>query len=252
MHIAKKGKDLVMAYDYFNQPDELPRSEWHRLSRRPPNDPPQPSIDTLVHDFLELHGVLARKPRRRNMSETPMALGSIGDALNGAVLGGLGGPLAVGIGSHLRNQEKIARRQEELLVSIQENQLYQSEVQSWDHWKQWALAHPDWPTYKEECFIQWEELHDEARLKYREFLAWLSSGEGQEEQSLIMKRLRKEKQDARSLIKFQAISASVAVLLLAGFIIFLAYGFVAALQYAAILLLTCLVGLCYLLYKDSF
>jgi hypothetical protein len=80
---------------------------------------PRPTIDELVVVFLRQHDVFV-KPVGSNINASPIMSG---------VMGGLGGPMAVGMNQALTAQAKG--------VALQE----------WTSWKQWTLNHDDWPEF---------------------------------------------------------------------------------------------------------
>lgn len=99
---------------------------------------PMPTIDQMVVEFLRQHDVRVLPPVGNKT----------GDALAGAFFGAAGPAAAFG-GAHLRNQEKIAALQE------------------WTSWKQWALSHADWPDFKNQITIRYEDN----RAKMEDMLA---------------------------------------------------------------------------------
>ena len=76
--------------------------------------------DSLVSEFLALHGVDAAPPGKTSTTK---------NAFMGAVVGA--NPLVGG------------------MLHVANNQLQGSAQSEWLSWKQWALAHPDWPAFWE-------------------------------------------------------------------------------------------------------
>jgi|GEM_PF-5651470 len=76
--------------------------------------------DSLVSEFLALHGVEASPPDKPSTTK---------NAFMGAVVGA--NPLVGG------------------MLHVANNQLQGSAQSEWLSWKQWALAHPDWPEFWE-------------------------------------------------------------------------------------------------------
>lgn len=95
---------------------------WSRLVKRHPElaHDPMPSVDEMVVEFLRRHDVFV-KPVGSNINASSGA---------NALMGAVGGPMAVGINQALTAQAKG--------VALQE----------WTSWKQWALSHSDWPDFK--------------------------------------------------------------------------------------------------------
>lgn len=109
---------------------------WALLVKRYPElgHRPMPSIDSMVVDFLRHHDVFA-KPVSSNINASP--------AMN-AIMGAVGGPMAVGANQALTAQSKGAALQE------------------WTSWKQWTLSHPDWPEFRAEIEAKYQEGIDRA------------------------------------------------------------------------------------------
>jgi len=112
--------------------------------------------------------------------------------MSSGMLGALGGPLAVGIGTHLNQQEKSLKQQEALAKQTLAMLEYQADAAKWDSWKQWALAHPDWQSFKEEVLLRWQEKLEEIEVHNESFFAWLESPEGMAEQRLIKAQEKKD------------------------------------------------------------
>lgn len=97
---------------------------WAQLVRRYPElrHSPMPAIDAMVVEFLRQHDVFV-KPVGSNVNASP--------GMN-AMMGAVGGPMAVGAAQALTAQSKG--------IALQE----------WTSWKQWTLSHPEWPEFKSE------------------------------------------------------------------------------------------------------
>ena len=78
-------------------------------------------IDEIVVEFLKLHDVAARPPKKYSARD---------GAIAGAI-GGLAGPDVAGD------------------AFIMQGQTRQTAAQEWTSWKQWALSHKDFPDFKE-------------------------------------------------------------------------------------------------------
>ncbi len=100
--------------------------EWERIYEKRPDlrKVPEPSLDSVIMEFLKQYEVYVKPASTGEHNRAA-------DAVMGGLMGGLGGPAAVGLDSGLRNQEKKAA------------------VQEWTQWKQWALGHEDFPAFRE-------------------------------------------------------------------------------------------------------
>lgn len=228
----------------------LPRSEWHRLSKKPLAKPRRPNVDSIVRSFLAEHDVHVRPPRDVE-SVSADSSGRLGAAFSGALLGGFGGPLAVGIGTLIRNQEKAAKRQEELLVALHRQQEYSANAAKWESWKRWALDHPDWPLFRDQVFDDWEERVRAAEESLQDFYSWLDSGDGREEQRKILLVLSAEKSRARSASRLLNFCALAVVVVAVFWAVSGALGVFGLLNLFVLLVAVVLCALCAYLYKFS-
>ncbi len=101
---------------------------------------PQPTIDAMVVGFLRQHDVFVA-PVGSNINASPVMSG---------VMGGLGGPMAVGMNQALTAQVKGAALQE------------------WTSWKQWTLSHSDWPEFKAKFDSEYQSSIDRVNLRLSE------------------------------------------------------------------------------------
>ena len=83
-----------------------------------------PSLDSVIVEFLEKYEVYVKPATTAKRNKAA-------DMAMGAVMGAID-PLAVGVDSGLRGQSKNAA------------------IQEWTQWKQWALNHQDFETFKQE------------------------------------------------------------------------------------------------------
>lgn len=113
----------------------LDKKLWRELVREFPDLDvgKMPCIDEIVVEFLKLHDVYAR-PVESATSASPGT---------NALLGAVGGPIAVGMNQALTSQVKGAALQE------------------WTSWKQWALSHADWSAFKEGYQSRHQERYDQ-------------------------------------------------------------------------------------------
>jgi len=101
---------------------------------------PQPTIDAMVVVFLRQHDVFVT-PVGSNINASPVMSG---------VMGGLAGPMAVGMNQALTAQVKGAALQE------------------WTSWKQWTLSHADWPKFKAKFDSEYQSSIDRVNLRLSE------------------------------------------------------------------------------------
>lgn len=80
-----------------------------------------PAIDDLVMLFLAEHDVHVTPPGGRDVA---------GDAFRGAITGAMGAEVGG-------------------LMHIEKNQRATAKQQEWTSWKQWALSHADWKSFKQ-------------------------------------------------------------------------------------------------------
>jgi hypothetical protein len=130
-----------------------------------PRPPRKFTIDELVCTFLALHDVEVVPVG----ADIHMSRGEA--ALMGAAFG-LTSPVAwdtMATGAQMKQDARIAARQE------------------WNSWKQWALSHADWPSFKEKANSDYEKAAEPAE-------AWKSDPANQErfkelvQQALVRKR----------------------------------------------------------------
>jgi len=120
------------------------------------------SLDAVISGFLRKHDVFVT-PVGSNISSSRVMSG---------VMGGLGGPLAVGMNQALTAQVKGAALQE------------------WTSWKQWALSHQDFKEYKQNAETRIEKCNSR-------FILWCNS---QEAKDIISAQKKEQKRDSRSLL----------------------------------------------------
>ena len=101
---------------------------------------PQPTIDAMVVVFLRQHDVFVT-PVGSNINASPVMSG---------VMGGLAGPMAVGMNQALTAQVKGAALQE------------------WTSWKQWTLSHADWPEFKAKFDGEYQSSINRVNLRLSE------------------------------------------------------------------------------------
>ena len=101
---------------------------------------PQPTIDAMVVVFLRQHDVFVT-PVGSNINASPVMSG---------VMGGLAGPMAVGMNQALTAQVKGAALQE------------------WTSWKQWTLSHAEWPEFKAKFDSEYQSSIDRVNLRLSE------------------------------------------------------------------------------------
>ena len=98
--------------------------------KRPDLKPLEIKIDLVIVDFLKLHDVIIEPKNSNNIMPS--------NSTN-ALMGLAGGTALVFMNASITGQQKSVTTQE------------------WISWKQWAMGHPDWPSYKDErkVFIRW-------------------------------------------------------------------------------------------------
>ena len=116
---------------------------------------PKPSLNSIVVTFLEKYEVYvtpATTSDRRTGGE------AASDAFFGAMSGATGNHEYAADAAIIRNQKKGAA------------------VQEWTQWKQWALDHKDFESFRAEVIGAWEKLNN--RLESEEFAEeWLAKEE---------------------------------------------------------------------------
>ena len=98
------------------------QSELNRIYRDNPElkKAPLVGLDVIVVEFLKLHDVEARPPKKTSSRD-------------GAIAGAIGGLAGADVAGD---------------VFIMQGQTKQTQLQEWTSWKQWALSHKDFPEYK--------------------------------------------------------------------------------------------------------
>tara|TARA_B100000579_G_C22500035_1_gene696525 strand:- start:142 stop:672 length:531 start_codon:yes stop_codon:yes gene_type:complete len=115
------------------------QAEWEYIySRKPelrPNTkrekPAKPSLDSIIVLFLEKYEVFVKPVTSRTNKRGANALAGAVTGLAGADVGG-----------------------DAFMISGQSKQ---TQVQEWTQWKQWALDHKDFPAFKEETLLRFDE-----------------------------------------------------------------------------------------------
>lgn len=153
------------------------RAAWRLLTRQPCEVPPKPSIDVIAVWFLRKQGIDICPPSKPRKAALP-SRNKTNNAILGGTMGALGGPLAVGIQSHLSQQQNAANRAERLSLYAAEMSEYAAAKQEWTAWKQWSLSHQDWPQFLDDCIQEWEEDHELALRFNESFEDWIRSDEG--------------------------------------------------------------------------
>jgi len=153
------------------------RAAWRLLTRQPCEVPQKPSIDLIVVWFLREQGIDIGPPTKPRKTPLP-SRNKANDALLRGVMGALGGPLAVGMQSHLNQQEQGAARAESLSSYAAKMSEYAVAHQEWTTWKQWSLSHEDWPYFFDECIMEWKEESELALSFNKAFEDWVRSDEG--------------------------------------------------------------------------
>jgi hypothetical protein len=165
---------------------------WKLLSLQPCEVPLKPSVDTIVVWFLHEHGIHVLPPVKPNKPRLPVKH-RIGRAVMGGAMGALGGPLAVGVQSHLSQQEETAIKSEKLSIYAARMAEYAAAQQEWTTWKQWSLSHEEWSNYYDECLVEWEHECEQAILSYDRFEEWIRSEEGLSERRELFNKVQSYK-----------------------------------------------------------
>lgn len=108
-------------------------------------------------------------------------------------MGALGGPLAVGIQSHLSQQEETAIKSEKLSIYAARMAEYAGAQQEWTTWKQWTLIHEEWDDFYDECLAEWEHEYEQAILFNHCFEEWIRSEEGLGERRELINQVESHK-----------------------------------------------------------
>jgi len=153
------------------------QAAWKLLSRRPQEIPQRPGTDAIMSAFLRLYDINIRPPKKPAEPILP-SRDRTGSALMGGAMGALGGPMAVGISSHLNQQQEAAVKAEMLGRYTAAMSEYSAALQEWTTWKQWALGHNDWERFYEECIGGWQDSCEEIIESNIQFDAWLRSDAG--------------------------------------------------------------------------
>ena len=110
-------------------------------------------VDGAVAAFLLQHGVSAQPPG-----------GMRGDAVMSGLLVGMNDDV---LGAGLATTSAVKKA---------------AALQEWTTWKQWALSHDDWPTFRDEWIAEYQRRQEELRLKRKrreeEDAAYWKSAEG--------------------------------------------------------------------------
>jgi len=213
---------------------------WKLLSRQLCEVPLKPSVNTIVVWFLHEHGIDIVPPVKPNKPRMPVK-GKISKAVMGGAMGALGGPLAVGMHSHLSQQEEAAIKSEKLSMYAARVAEYAAAQQEWTTWKQWSLSHEDWADFYDDCLAEWEHEYEQAMLFNCRFEEWIKSEEGQRERRElvsqaeshkalveIQQKKRARKELAISVLCMLAAIASLVIIGFKGFSPLIAFVFVSA------------------------
>ena len=165
---------------------------WKLLSHQPCEVPLKPSVNTVVAWFLHAHGIDIAPPVKPNKPRLPVK-SKISRAVMGGTIGALGGPLAVGIQSHLSQQEETAIKSEKLSIYAARMAEYAAAQQEWTTWKQWTLSHEEWADFYDECLAEWEHGHKQAILFNHHFEEWIRSEEGLSERRELVNQAESHK-----------------------------------------------------------
>ena len=186
--------DLIFSQLYGLSEEEIAANPaaWKLLSRQPCQVPLKPSLDTIVAWFLHEHGINIAPPVKPKKPRLPIK-SRIGRAVLGGAMGALGGPLAVGVQSHLSQQEEAAIKSEKLSIYAARMAEYAAAQQEWTSWKQWSLSHEEWINYYDECLVEWEHECEQAILSYDRFEEWIRSEEGLSERRELFNQVQSHK-----------------------------------------------------------
>jgi len=171
---------------------------WKLLSQQPCEVPLKPSVNTVVAWFLHERGIDIVPPVKPSKPRLPVK-SKISRAVMGGTVGALGGPLAVGLQSHLSQQEEAAIKSEKLSIYTASMAEYAAAQQEWTTWKQWTLSHEDWAGFYDECLAEWEHEYEQAILLNDRFEEWIRSEEGLSERRELINQAESHK----SLVEIQ-------------------------------------------------
>lgn len=143
-----------------------------------------PSTDDLVMLFVAEHDVHVTPPGGRDVA---------GDAFRGAITGAMGAEVGG-------------------LMHIEKNQRATAKQQEWTSWKQWALSHADWKSFKQ-TKTQDIEQHNANAYEYIKSVDISNALEDFIKETLS-KKTAEAKSDAVLLMKFVGIIAGSCLLLL--------------------------------------
>jgi hypothetical protein len=139
--------------------------------------------DALVVEFLKSHDISMAPVNTKKISPS---------RLTNAAMGAIG-PAAVYMNADITQQKNVAAAQE------------------WTSWKQWAMAHRDWPSFKEKKIKEAEEHNTKVQN-------YLESEEGIAEIKKILADMNKEiMESGKNVLVFAGVAAVLA--LIAGFIV---------------------------------
>ncbi len=188
-------KDLALSQLYGLSEEELATNPaaWKLLSRQPCELPLKPSVNTVVVWFLDERGIDIVPPVKPKKPRLPVK-SRIGRAVMGGTMGALGGPLAVGMQSHLSTQEEAAIKSESLSIYSTKMAEYAAAQQEWTTWKQWSLSHDEWPSFYDECLSEWEDEYEQAILLNHQFEEWIRSEDSLSERRELIKQAQSHKE----------------------------------------------------------
>lgn len=176
-HASDQDRVLSQLHGLSEQELATHPAAWRLLSRQPCELPLKPSVNTVVAWFLRERGIDVVPPVKPSKPRLPVK-SKVSRALMGGAMGALGGPLAVGIQSHLSRQEENAVKSEELSIYAARMAEYAAVQQEWTTWKQWTLSHEEWPDFYDECLAEWKHDYEQAILFNHRFEEWIRSEEG--------------------------------------------------------------------------
>jgi hypothetical protein len=224
-------QDRVLSQLYGLTAEELAEhpAAWKLLSRQPCEVPLKPSVNTVVAWFLHERGIDIVPPVKPNKPRLTVK-SKISRAVMGGTMGALGGPLAVGIQSHLSQQEETAIKSEKLSIYAARMAEYAAAQQEWTTWKQWSLSHEEWADFYDECLAEWEHGYEQAILFNHRFEEWIRSEDGLSERRELINQVESHKalfeiQQKKRARKELTISVLCILAALASLIIIGLYGF---------------------------
>lgn len=165
---------------------------WKLLSRQPCEVPQRPSLDLSITCFLREFGIDIQPPVNPIPPSMPIENGT-GNAMIGGAMGALGGPLAVGIQSHLSQQQEAMRTEKKLSLYATEVARFSAAQQEWTSWKMWALGHKDWEQFYAKHLDEWEEECMQVDRHNQDFEEWIQSEDGLLEREELAKLIQNYK-----------------------------------------------------------